>query len=125
MESIQAIYDGYTFKPLEQIPVQGRYEVKIIFEKPLEAEERVKAITDKLDKAAASITNDNGELKIDKREAVEALRGILAGVEPRQERTWEEKVERFKAFADKMATAAAGIEIDLDKEREERINRKR
>ena len=80
MESIQAIYDGYEFKPLERIPVKGQYEVKIIFEKPLEG---------------------------------------------KQEKTWEEKVEAFKSITDKIATAAAGVEIDLDKEREERINRKR
>jgi len=35
METVHAIYDGHTFKPLEPIPVKGQYEVTIIFNKPI------------------------------------------------------------------------------------------
>ena len=35
METIQAIYDGNTFKALEPIPVKGSYEVTITFNKPV------------------------------------------------------------------------------------------
>ena len=31
MDSIDAIYDGNTFQPLEPIPFKGHYEVKILF----------------------------------------------------------------------------------------------
>ena len=85
MESIQAIYDGNTFKPLESIPVSGRYKVKIVFEEPID------------------VVGDNTE------------------------KSWEEKVADFKATCNKIAHAYqnSGIEIDLDNERFERINRKR
>ena len=37
--SIHAIYDGVNFKPIDPIPVKGKYEVKIIFTKSLEDKE--------------------------------------------------------------------------------------
>jgi len=35
MEAIKAVFDGYNFKPIEPIPVNGRYEVVITFTKPI------------------------------------------------------------------------------------------
>ena len=35
MEAINAIFDGNSFKPIEPIPVNGRYEVVITFTKPI------------------------------------------------------------------------------------------
>jgi len=39
MEAINAIYDGNIFKPLEPIPVKGKYEVVITFTKALDETE--------------------------------------------------------------------------------------
>jgi len=85
MESIQAIYDGFTFKPLESIPVSGQYEVKIIFEKQIEKQGSA------------------------------------------NRRTWDEKVIAFQAVCERIATTVVEneIEIDLDTERMERINRRK
>ena len=35
MQAINAIFDGNTFKPMEPIPVEGKYEVVITFTKPV------------------------------------------------------------------------------------------
>ena len=35
MESVNAIYDGTTVRFLEPVPVQGEYEVTVIFKKPI------------------------------------------------------------------------------------------
>ena len=83
METIHAIYDGHTFKPLEPIPVTGQYEVKIIFEKPLS-----------IDK----VVMDKG---------------------------WNDDVIAFKTFCANLAEAYAGVEVELDKERAERMNNTR
>ena len=37
MKTINAIFDGNYFKPLEPIPVEGEYEVTITFTKPIDA----------------------------------------------------------------------------------------
>jgi predicted DNA-binding antitoxin AbrB/MazE fold protein len=37
MQAINAIFDGNYFKPLEPIPVEGKYEVVITFTKPIDA----------------------------------------------------------------------------------------
>ena len=39
MQSINAIFDGNYFKPIEPIPVEGKYEVIITFTKPIDANE--------------------------------------------------------------------------------------
>ncbi|MCL1827829.1 MAG: DUF104 domain-containing protein [Candidatus Cloacimonetes bacterium] len=39
MQSINAIYDGSHFKPIEAIPVEGKYEVVITFTKPIETKD--------------------------------------------------------------------------------------
>ena len=39
MQAINAIFDGNLFKPLEPIPVAGKYEVVITFTKPIDAKE--------------------------------------------------------------------------------------
>jgi hypothetical protein len=36
MQTISAIFDGNYFKPLEPIPVEGKYEVLITFTKPID-----------------------------------------------------------------------------------------
>jgi predicted DNA-binding antitoxin AbrB/MazE fold protein len=36
MQTISAIYDGNFFKPMEPIPVEGKYEVLITFTKPID-----------------------------------------------------------------------------------------
>ena len=36
MEAINAIYDGYNFRPMEPIPVKGEYEVVITFTRPID-----------------------------------------------------------------------------------------
>jgi hypothetical protein len=36
MQTINAIFDGNTFKPMEPIPVKGQYEVLITFTKPID-----------------------------------------------------------------------------------------
>ena len=36
MQAINAIFDGNYFKPIEPIPVVGKYEVVITFTKPLD-----------------------------------------------------------------------------------------
>jgi predicted DNA-binding antitoxin AbrB/MazE fold protein len=36
MQAINAIFDGSLFKPLEPIPVEGKYEVVITFTKPVD-----------------------------------------------------------------------------------------
>jgi len=43
MESVNAIFDGKTIKFLEPIPVQGQYEVKVIFEKPIDQKAQKRA----------------------------------------------------------------------------------
>jgi predicted DNA-binding antitoxin AbrB/MazE fold protein len=35
MQTINAIFDGNIFKPMEPIPVKGKYEVLITFTKPI------------------------------------------------------------------------------------------
>jgi predicted DNA-binding antitoxin AbrB/MazE fold protein len=40
MQSINAIYDGNYFKPVEPIPVTGKYEVIITFTKSLDAKDK-------------------------------------------------------------------------------------
>ena len=40
MESMNAIYDGNTIKFTEPIAVKGKYEVKVIFTKPLFDEDK-------------------------------------------------------------------------------------
>ena len=39
MEAINAIFDGNNFKPIEPIPVKGRYEVVITFTKPINSKD--------------------------------------------------------------------------------------
>ena len=39
MESINAIFDGCHFKPIEAIPVKGKYEVIITFTKPIDTKD--------------------------------------------------------------------------------------
>ena len=39
MQTINAIFDGNYFKPMEPIPVEGKYEVIITFTKPIETKE--------------------------------------------------------------------------------------
>jgi predicted DNA-binding antitoxin AbrB/MazE fold protein len=36
MQTINAIFDGNIFKPMEPIPVKGKYEVLITFTKPID-----------------------------------------------------------------------------------------
>jgi predicted DNA-binding antitoxin AbrB/MazE fold protein len=36
MQTINAVYDGNFFKPLEPIPVDGEYEVVITFTRPID-----------------------------------------------------------------------------------------
>jgi hypothetical protein len=36
MQTISAIFDGNYFKPMEPIPVEGKYEVLITFTKPID-----------------------------------------------------------------------------------------
>jgi hypothetical protein len=36
MQAINAIFDGNYFKPLDPIPVEGKYEVVITFTKPID-----------------------------------------------------------------------------------------
>jgi hypothetical protein len=36
MQTINAIFDGNIFKPMEPIPVEGKYEVLITFTKPID-----------------------------------------------------------------------------------------
>ena len=35
MQAIKAVYDGYSFKPQQPIPVQGQYDVVITFIEPI------------------------------------------------------------------------------------------
>jgi len=77
MESIQAIYDGYTFKPIENIPVSGRYEVKIIFEKPLDM--------------VKSVSSKSWEERISD---FRSIRGILAGREINLDAERTERINR-------------------------------
>jgi predicted DNA-binding antitoxin AbrB/MazE fold protein len=39
MQAINAIFEGNSFKPLEPIPVEGKYEVVITFTKPIDTKE--------------------------------------------------------------------------------------
>jgi hypothetical protein len=39
MRAINAVFDGNYFKPLEPIPVEGKYEVVITFTKPIGTKE--------------------------------------------------------------------------------------
>jgi len=39
MQAINAIFDGNVFKPVEPIPVDGKYEVVITFIKPINAKD--------------------------------------------------------------------------------------
>jgi hypothetical protein len=39
MQSINAIFDGNYFKPIEPIPVKGKYEVVITFTKSIDTKE--------------------------------------------------------------------------------------
>jgi predicted DNA-binding antitoxin AbrB/MazE fold protein len=38
MKTIKAIFDGKHFKPLEPIPIEGKYEAIITFIKPIDTE---------------------------------------------------------------------------------------
>jgi hypothetical protein len=38
MQAINAIFEGNSFRPLEPIPVDGKYEVVITFTKPIEVD---------------------------------------------------------------------------------------
>ena len=57
MESMNAIYDGNTIKFTEPIPVKGKYEVKVIFTRPL----------------------DIPDSQVIKEKSYKVLKGILAG----------------------------------------------
>ena len=39
MQAINAIFDGNYFKPVEPIPVEGKYEVVITFTKPIDTKD--------------------------------------------------------------------------------------
>jgi len=39
MQAINAVFEGNSFKPLEPIPVEGKYEVVITFTKPIDTKE--------------------------------------------------------------------------------------
>ena len=39
VQAINAIFDGNYFKPIEPIPVKGKYEVVITFTKPIDTED--------------------------------------------------------------------------------------
>jgi predicted DNA-binding antitoxin AbrB/MazE fold protein len=39
MQAINGVFDGSFFKPLEPIPVEGKYEVVITFTKPINVKE--------------------------------------------------------------------------------------
>ena len=39
MQAIKAVFDGNFFKPLEPIPVDGKYEVVIAFTKPIDTKD--------------------------------------------------------------------------------------
>ena len=39
MQAINAVFDGKIFKPLEPIPVEGKYEVVITFTKPIDTKD--------------------------------------------------------------------------------------
>jgi len=39
MQAINAVFDGNFFKPLEPIPVEGKYEVVITFTKPIDTKD--------------------------------------------------------------------------------------
>jgi len=39
MQAINAVFDGNFFKPLEPIPVDGKYEVVITFTKPIDTKD--------------------------------------------------------------------------------------
>jgi hypothetical protein len=39
MQTINAIFDGNFFKPIEPIPVEGKYEVVITFTKPIDVKD--------------------------------------------------------------------------------------
>ena len=39
MQAITAVFDGNHFKPMEPIPVKGKYEVIITFTKPIETKD--------------------------------------------------------------------------------------
>jgi len=57
--TIQAIYDGTSFKPLTPILVKGKYEVEIIFKKQLdEKEEKIK----NLEKCFGIWTEEEGNI---------------------------------------------------------------
>jgi len=42
MQSINAIFDGNYFKPIEPIPVKGKYEVVITFTKSIDTKDKKK-----------------------------------------------------------------------------------
>jgi hypothetical protein len=39
MQAINAIFDGNYFKPIEPIPVEGKYEVVITFTRPIDVKD--------------------------------------------------------------------------------------
>jgi len=39
MEAINAIFDGNNFRPIDPIPVKGKYEVVITFTKPIDTKD--------------------------------------------------------------------------------------
>jgi predicted DNA-binding antitoxin AbrB/MazE fold protein len=39
MQAINAVFDGNSFKPLEPVPVEGKYEVVITFTRPIDTKD--------------------------------------------------------------------------------------
>ena len=40
MQSINAVYDGVRFKPIQPVPINGKYKVIITFVEPLQKDKR-------------------------------------------------------------------------------------
>ena len=64
MESIDAIYDGNVIRFTEPIPYKGRYEVKVIFTKPLVENENL-INKEKAYKAIKGILSEYGNIDLD------------------------------------------------------------
>ena len=45
MQAIKAVYDGFSFKPKQPIPVQGHYDVVITFIEPIVVESDEKQVS--------------------------------------------------------------------------------
>jgi len=61
MESIQGYYDGQAIRPLEPIPVKGSCPVKIVFETPLNVNEKANRRAEFL-ALSGSWTEEDGKL---------------------------------------------------------------